>query len=183
MKFTERELSTIVEALDFWEEGLYDEDQRIMDESQLSRESPLSQREVRDLLQRFLDEREKANSSSRDDVGAELVVFVPTYVRERNLTISPNTEAGEYTYSKTPILIGCSSGLRLILGARDKSDVSKPDLLVERRPHGWSVFVHPNAGDPVAVLAIRDDGESFLVPANEGALRITSEIPRSIDLH
>ena len=97
----------------------------------------------------------------------ELGIIAPTY----NAQSFPNeVELGlkpEYGPPYLPVLIRESEGVRLILGTYVANDLTKPDILIERQPNGWMIFLHPLPGsDPSGYIYFLDDGRSFLVPEN-----------------
>jgi hypothetical protein len=58
-------------------------------------------------------------------------------------------------------------GMRIVLGDGSEND-NEPDFLIERRPRGWLVWLHPDAtDDPAAHLFITDDGKSFVIPGED----------------
>lgn len=62
------------------------------------------------------------------------------------------------------ILVRQGDGIRLVLGTHDYNDRRAPDMLVERRPNGWVVFLHTVAsGDPCGTIYFLDDGRTFFV--------------------
>jgi hypothetical protein len=69
------------------------------------------------------------------------------------------------------------------MGTHDWRDNDKPDIQIERRPHGWAIFINPDAGDTVAYVYILDSGETYLVPENcaRPSLSIVEEAPPEID--
>jgi hypothetical protein len=96
------------------------------------------------------------------------VVLVPTY---NGTTYPADVESGakpEYTAPENPITIAYDNGLRLVLGAVEAGDMTKPDIQVERQPGRWVIFIHPEGGgDPVGYLYIMDDGRSFFQKERE----------------
>lgn len=106
---------------------------------------------------------------------------VPTY--HGDVTDSTARAAlPEFGDPAVPVVIRCASGVRVVLGSIDFSDMSAPDVLIERHPRGWAIFLHPaGGGDPSGAVYFLDDGRSFAV-AEEGAHPIrmaesTDELP------
>ena len=70
-------------------------------------------------------------------------------------------------------------------GTHDYDDYDKPDLLIERRPVGWAIFLHPlGGGDPVGVIYFLDDGRSFFreEPFTEPPLVVLPEDERLAEM-
>lgn len=185
MHITNREMATVMEALVFWEEWLNDEDAWIRDCTNFQTESPLSRAEVNELMSRV----KAAMKHSACSFGEPFPTWafplkIPTYMGHRNLISKPPITANDFTDANVPVLISPAEGIRVVLGTHDYHDNSKPDLQIERRPHGWAIFVHPDAGDPVAVLYIHDNGQTFLVPENYVGrpLQIVDDIPPELDM-
>jgi hypothetical protein len=62
------------------------------------------------------------------------------------------------------VVICETDGVRVVLGSDDCEDLKKPDILVERRPNGWAIFLHPiGGGDPSGYVYFLDDGRSLLL--------------------
>lgn len=83
----------------------------------------------------------------------ELKLHVPTYYPD---------DAGEYGQPDVPVLVQEQDGLRIVLGSHATADYKKPDISIERRRHGWAIFLHRTAGDPCGVVYISDDGTAYL---------------------
>lgn len=136
MRVSERELAIVLAALDgwtceleCWPTELLDEDRCIKDNSYLSKFSPVSVHEVRELLERLSgqDDRNRFSVDTFDDE-AEMA-GPPTHPIEiRQLT----------------------SAIRVILGV----GVDAPDLYVERTSRSWRIFIHPDRGDPACCVSI-----------------------------
>ena len=96
---------------------------------------------------------------------SEMKLLIPTY----NGNLFPDqVETGqieEYGDPEVPVTAYREAGLRIVLGTHDpEEDSEKPDLLIERQPNAWAVFIHPDGGDPSAYIYIVDDGRTFLFP-------------------
>ena len=85
---------------------------------------------------------------------------VPTFYGHVPEELRPGV--GDLEEPTVPIFAYREDGLRIILGSSDGADDSKPDIKIERRPQGWAIFIHPNAGDPCCFVYVLDDGRSFL---------------------
>src|SRR2546430_5598130 len=95
---------------------------------------------------------------------SELKLLIPTY----NGNLFPQQveadEIEEYGDPHVPVTAYREAGLRIVLGTHDpEEDSEKPDLLIERQPHAWAIFIHPDGTDPSAYIYILDDGRTFLV--------------------
>lgn len=93
----------------------------------------------------------------------EFRLWIPTYYGHA----FPNGEMPDFDNPLLPVLIREADGVRLILGAHDWNDMQAPDIVVERRPAGWAIFLHPvGGGDPSGYVYFLDDGRSFVQPEN-----------------
>jgi hypothetical protein len=96
---------------------------------------------------------------------AELKLQVPTYNGNR---FPEDVEAGrikEYGEPLVPVAIYEEAGLRVVMGTHEyDNDPRKPDIVIERQPAAWAIFLHPDAGDESAYLYIHDNGHTYLVP-------------------
>ncbi len=96
----------------------------------------------------------------------ELRITIPTYYRKE----APGDGPAHYGEPTVPILIRWADALRVVFGAHDHRNTRAPDLLIERRPGGWALFLHPAGGDdPSGCVYFLDDGRGFLVPESEPA--------------
>jgi hypothetical protein len=94
----------------------------------------------------------------------DIQLIVPTYNRRRFPQQVARGELEEYGAPEVPVLVREADGLRIMLGARDFND-QVPDLLVERQPGAWVVFVHhPGGGDPSCEIYLMDDGRTLVSP-------------------
>jgi len=72
-------------------------------------------------------------------------IEIPTYDPDADL---------DYDLSKRYMLtLQEADGLRVVMG--DPDDEDAPDVLIERAVDMWRVFVHPNRGDPLCIIEIR----------------------------
>jgi hypothetical protein len=137
-------------------------------------ELPLSVKEI----DRLCDRLGKSKVAAKVCEVTELWrIKVPTYHAAQDPS---GPDCGE---PNVPILIGDAEGVRLLLGADDWNDYEKPDIQIERRPHGWMIFVHHNAGDAVGFLIMLDDGRTFYVHEYGADPRMEElyEIPHDLD--
>lgn len=81
---------------------------------------------------------------------------------------TPEHEAGklpEWGSPKVPLVAYEAEGLRVVLGTHDLDDMSRPDIQIERRAQGWTIFLHPiGGGDSAGFAYILDDGRCFVQP-------------------
>lgn len=119
-----------------------------------------------------------------------LVAEVVTYQGNRIAAAERRGEKSDQSEDFGPPLVPVSvhpyDGLRVVLGAHDKEDYSKPDIQIERRPNGWAIFLHPVGGsDSAGVVYFHDDGRSFIDlsrgPSPTPQLEIVSDVPPEID--
>ena len=86
-------------------------------------------------------------------------------------TYDPSTE--DYDDPQEEVIVkveGGDQGLRVILGGDESSN---PDILIERRPGGWAIAIHPvgEEGDPSGFVYIRDDAVTY-VQREKGPLQL-----------
>lgn len=62
--------------------------------------------------------------------------------------------------AKAIVRFEANEAIRVILGDERQG----PDIHVERRVAGWHVSLHPDTGDPVGTIEIRDNGECRFQP-------------------
>ena len=142
--------------------------------------SPLTRDEVDDLRYKLKESREVVTGNHASE---SWHVEVPTFVGHQEELRKSTEESTDFAEPYVPILFYEEDGVRIIFGTGDKEDDSKPDLRIERRPHGWAFFFHPNAGDPVAVLYLLDDGRAYLLRELyiDPPIELVDEIPADID--
>jgi hypothetical protein len=177
MRLTDREMATIYAALIAWEDELSEGEKWITSIYDFRDHSPLSLHEVRDLRKRFRGREETVECA---DMPATWKLFIPTYVGSQyKLQKAESTPWPDFAPPNVPVLIHEADGIRLLLGTHDWEDNSKPDIQIERRPRGWAIFLHPNAGDPIGHLYMLVDGRSYLLPEalSEPSIEIVDEIP------
>jgi hypothetical protein len=89
---------------------------------------------------------------------------VPTYYGTAYADQDVLSDLPDYDHPNVPVVIHQGEAVRIVLGSRDVMDLEKPDVLIERRPKGWAIFLHPEAGgDPSGVVYFLDDGRSFVL--------------------
>jgi hypothetical protein len=81
-----------------------------------------------------------------------------------------------------PLLVSEADGVRIILGTDDPNDFEKPDIQIERRPGGWSIFLHPvGGGDPSGFVYFLDDGRSYVVRENDFGTTPIIQVRNSVE--
>ena len=180
MRITAREMATILAALDAWNDELSEGMKWIAECHSFGVHSPLTREEVRELRQRLRQQRVVV---THDHMSESWSVSVPTFVGHQTRAAQGAVVQSDFSDPYLPIIAYEEGGLRIILGAADIDDDSKPDLKIERRPHGWAFFLHPNAGDPIAMIYLLDDGRSYLMPESfsNPRIEIVDDIPTDLD--
>lgn len=59
-------------------------------------------------------------------------------------------------------------GVRVILG--DSKNPDSPDVLIERTPDRWRIFVHPDEGDPVCIIEVTTKAVTIETQTGENLL-------------
>jgi hypothetical protein len=96
-----------------------------------------------------------------------LELAVPTYYGSVAEELAKELGLPEFGEPFMPVLVHEAEGVRIILGTHDYDDLRKPDIQIERRPNGWAIFLHPDAGgDASGFVYFLDDGRSFVLPEN-----------------
>lgn len=178
MRLTEREVLTILAALDAWKDELMEGMEWIVECHNFHDQLPLTCDEVDDLRDNL---KRRQQVVTHDHVSTSWAIEVPTFVgHQQSQNDGPQQE---FVPPYVAILAYEEDGLRIILGSDDLDENSKPDLKIERRPHGWAFFLHPNAGDPIAFIYLLDDGRSYLMreTLTEPSIEIVDEIPHDLD--
>jgi hypothetical protein len=180
MRLSERETATILAALDAWKDELGEGTEWVVECHNFGAHSPLNRDEIDDLRTRL---NKKGQLVTHDHVSDSWSAELPTFVGHQKSSDDDSTDEPEFVPPYVPVLAYEEDGLRIILGANDNDDDSRPDLKIERRPHGWAFFLHPNAGDPIAFIYLLDDGRSFLMHEllTEPAMEIVTDIPHDLD--
>ncbi|HEY3963621.1 MAG TPA: hypothetical protein VGM05_03625 [Planctomycetaceae bacterium] len=89
----------------------------------------------------------------------QLTFSVPTHHRSKS--------CDGFTGPEVSVTVTDDHGVRFILG-EEGDNCYAPDLLIERRPRGWLIFLHPDGTeDPSGYLFIKDGGKSFVIPGNK----------------
>jgi hypothetical protein len=138
---------------------------------------PLSPKEIDSLCDRLAKSREAPHLSSKWSPGS---VQVPTFYGHRK-NLGSNQE--EFAPPLASVLIGEADGIRLILGTDNADDDEKPDIQIERRPHGWAMFLHPDSFNDVAYIYILDIGRTCLLPQSyvDQPIELVDDIPEELD--
>lgn len=106
-----------------------------------------------------------------------LKLMVPTYLAERFPEEVATGRREDFGEPCVPVLVQRAGGVRVVLGSHEWEDVDKPDVHIERRPHGWAIFLHAvGGGDPSGYVYFLDDGRSFLVPEDGGGATPVIEV-------
>jgi hypothetical protein len=93
----------------------------------------------------------------------EVKVYVPTYYGALLAKQVAKSDEPEFGAPLVPLFIRDEDGLRVLLGAPHRDRDEDADILIERRPNGWAIFLHPLTGcDPIGCVYFLDDGRSFL---------------------
>lgn len=174
MRLTRREIATIQVALRSWRAQMKDKRNPTSLSDLFIDELPLSVKEIDRLCDRLAESQVAPKVCKVTETWR---MNVPTYLAAQD-TSGP--DVGE---PHVPILIGDAEGIRLLLGTNDWNDYEKPDIQIERHPHGWMIFVHHNAGGAVGFLIMLDDGRTFYVHeyGADPRLEVLYEIPRDLD--
>src|SRR5262245_260057 len=158
MELSDRQMATVFAALIAWEDELSEGERWLTSIYDFGEHTPLSNQELRELRDRL---RKGAHIKCEHDDPATWKLVVPTYVASQ-----PHDQNGDwpdFAEPNVPVAVHEAEGIRVIMGTHDWKDNDKPDIQIERRPHGWAVFINPNAGDTAAYVYILDSGETYLV--------------------
>jgi hypothetical protein len=179
MRFTSREIATILAALDAWKDELVEGNKWLMECHDFRGNTPLTRDEVDDLRDRLKRKRRVViHPPDRES----WLVHVPTFVGHQHDDKELADASEAFTTPLIPMLLYKEEGLRIMLGTECIDDDSKPDVRVERRPHGWAFFFHPNSGDRAANVYLLDDGRSFvLCEPCDPPTELVEDIPVDID--
>ena len=185
MHLTKREIATVIEALGFWEEWLFDLGNDVRDfHSSFQTESPLASVEIEELISRLQAASSLTACSFGEANPTWMFPFkIPTYLGHQDAISDFSPDRTEFTEANVPVLISPAEGIRVVLGTHDYHDHTKPDIQIERRPHGWAIFLHPDAGDPVGTICILDDRRTFFVPEIyvHDPLQVVEDYPPELD--
>jgi hypothetical protein len=178
MELTDRQMATIFAALIAWEDELSEGERWLTSIYDFGEHSPLSKQEVRDLRDQL---RRGGQITYEHDKPEMWKMSIPTYIGSQPHDEQDNPP--DFAEPRVPVLVHESEGIRVLMGTHNWQDWDKPDIQIERRPHGWAVFIHPNAGDPVAFLYMLDNGKTYLMPEKytEPALEVIDDTPSDLD--
>jgi len=171
-------MATIFAALIAWEDELSEGERWLTSIYDFGEHAPLSKQEVRELRDQL---RKGGHITYQHDEPAMWKMSVPTYLGAQ--AHDGKIDWPDFTEPNAPVLVHEFEGVRVLMGTHDRMNQDRPDLQIERRPHGWAIFIHPNDGDPVASLYMMDDGRTFLMPEKYAhpALETVDEIPAEVD--
>jgi len=177
MEFTERQLATLDAALLAWERRLADGANWIKSVYDFGGHAPLTIPEVQMLRSEIASEVGQPATRRGQEMWK---LTIPTF---RGAQEEDRFCWTDFTEPNAPVVVHGGTDIRVVMGTHDAKDFSKPDIQIERRPHGWAVFIHPDASDLVACLYILDDGRTFLLPEQCAAseLEIVNDAPEDID--
>jgi hypothetical protein len=185
MRINQREIATIRAALSCWHEELFEGQDWIEDCEFFQDAPPLSSDEVSELENRLElcsgASAAGAFACGTDDELWKLKLTVPTYLGAQ--PEGPSGEPPDFGPPDVPILVCPAEGLRVVLGTHDVNDENRPDVQIERRPRGWVIFIHQNAGDPVACVLILDNGRTCLLPESHAPspIETVDDYPSELD--
>jgi len=87
----------------------------------------------------------------------------------------------EFGDPDVPLLVRSAAGLRIVLGSHDHYG-DAPDIQVERRPHGWAIFLHPvGLSEASGYVYFLDDGRSYLVAEADVGPTVPIRCIRSVE--
>jgi hypothetical protein len=113
-----------------------------------------------------------------------LRLTVPTYNRDFYHDEDAARRREEFGDPEVPVVIREEAGVRILLGTHDPRDGEAPDVLIERHPRGWMIFLHPlGSSDPCAFVFFADDGRSFILKESfPGPTPLLQEIEQKEDV-
>lgn len=98
----------------------------------------------------------------------EFLLRVPTFYGNVNGENPERAIHDDFDQPFIPVLVREADGVRVVLGSHCSDDLDVPDILIERRPRGWTIFLHPvGSSDPSGYVFFNDDGSSFALPEGE----------------
>ena len=156
MRISNRDLATLLAALEYWKEELANGRDWIPESAFFEKFSPLSVSEIDELVDRMKHWKGSSSSpdlsfncrSRPDQIKEESLFNVPTYYGNACQEEIERGEREEFDDPQATVLIYQDAGLRILLGTDDYDDDDKPDIKIERRPKGWAIFLHPSADRP-----------------------------------
>jgi hypothetical protein len=183
MNLSPRELATLRAALEYWKEELSEGSEWLPDSLFFKNHSPLSPDEVDRLAERLgasegeapkqnptasllsastrKRPRESANATERVK---RLKLLVPTYNANYYPKQVNDGTKPEFGAPYLPVVVHSADGIRVVLGTHEFLDVDAPDIMIERQPRAWAIFLHPiGGGDPAGYVYFLDDGRSYLL--------------------
>ena len=93
----------------------------------------------------------------------EMVLHVPTYNANYYPTQVETGLIEEYGTPFVPVVIQEAAGIRVVLGTEDCNESRATDILIDRQPNGWVVFLHPFGGDPSGYVYLCDEGRTIFL--------------------
>jgi hypothetical protein len=182
MDLTPRELATVRAALEYWQEELSEGAESLSDSLFFKNHSPLSSDEVDTLAERLRESNQEPPGDAPDSRPTEsprrkgrgsanaiervknLKLLVPTYNGNYySKQVSDRTKP-EFGPPYLPVVVHSADGVRVVLGTHEFLDVDAPDIMIERQPRAWAIFLHPfGGGDPVGYVYFLDDGRCYFL--------------------
>jgi hypothetical protein len=188
-RLTRRELATIRAALEAWKEEVAEDTGWLAESIFFCKHQPLNSADVDELNFRLQSlSRESrytriVRHSAKEQSMWQFHCRVPTYVGE--LTAEERGPGVDPDFDKpyVPVRVSDAAGIRLILGTDDERDREKPEIVVERRPHGWAIFINSNGDETVGVIFMLDDGRTMLLrePYVDSPISDVDDIPAELD--
>jgi hypothetical protein len=90
-----------------------------------------------------------------------ITIQVPTFYGTS--TAEPPAVLPEFGAPYVPLIVKEEDGIRICLGTSDPTKIDTPDIVVERRPAGWAIFLRPCGGDDeCGHVYFLDDGRSLV---------------------
>jgi hypothetical protein len=188
-RLTRQELATIRAALEVWKEELAEGSEWIADSIFFDKHQPLNSQDVDELSRHLHDlSRESrytriVRHTAKEQSMWQLHCRVPTYVGELTAEERGPGVAPDFGGPSVPVRVSEAAGIRVILGADDERDREKPEIVVERRPHGWAIFINCNGDETVGVIFMLDDGRTMLLrePYVDSPICDVDDIPAAVD--
>ncbi len=119
----------------------------------------------------------KKKAAKKNRAFKQLSLRLPTYNGTLFHEEVFNEEMAEYGAPRVPVSISYDLGLRVILGASDEKEIDrKPDLLIEKHPNGWAIFIHPAGSDPSCAIYLLPGARTVIVPELDSSLEVTAPL-------
>lgn len=189
VRLARQELATIRAALEAWKEELAEDTGWLVESLFFDKHQPLDLQQVDELSRRLHDQSRESRytrivrRTAKEQSMWQYHCRVPTYVGA--LTPEERGPGGgpDFAAPSVPVRISDAAGIRLILGTDDEQDRVKPEIVVERRPHGWAIFINCNADETVGVVFMLDDGRTMLLrePYVDSPISDVDDIPSEVD--